>query len=72
MRIPHSTCIDQILTSSHIHYSDEPNAIIFIQVLALSHRAQVLILSQIALRRMRACNAKRLFYLYESLLLCEP
>ncbi len=39
------TCIDQILTSSHIHYSDEPNAIIFIQVLALSHRAQVLIRS---------------------------
>ncbi len=37
------TCIDHILTSSHIHYSDEPNAIIFIQVLALSHRAQVLI-----------------------------
>ncbi len=29
------------LTSSHIHHSDEPKAIIFIQVLALSHRAQV-------------------------------
>ncbi len=35
------TCIDHILTSSHIHYSDEPNAIVFTQVLALSHRAQV-------------------------------
>ncbi len=30
------------LTSSHIHNSDEPDAIIFIQVLALSHRAQVI------------------------------
>ncbi len=29
------------LTSSHSHHSDEPNAIIFTQVLALSHRAQV-------------------------------
>ncbi len=38
-----STCINHILTSPHIHYSDEPNAIIFIQVLALSHIAQVLI-----------------------------
>ncbi len=28
--------------SSHIHHSDELNAIIFIQVLALCHRAQVL------------------------------
>ncbi len=37
------TCIYHILTSSHIHYSDEPNAINLIQVLALSHRAQVLI-----------------------------
>ncbi len=35
------TYIHHILTSSHIPYSDEPNAIIFIQVLALSHRAQV-------------------------------
>ncbi len=41
-----STCIDHILTSSHIHYSDEPNAIIFTQVLALSHRAQVLTYSR--------------------------
>ncbi len=31
--------ITYVLISSHIHYSDEPNAIIFIQVLALSHRA---------------------------------
>ncbi len=30
------------MPSPHIHHSDEPNAIIFIQVLALSHRAQVL------------------------------
>ncbi len=33
------TCTNHKLTSSHIHHSDEPNAIIFIQVLALSHRA---------------------------------
>ncbi len=32
-------CIDFL--ASHSHHSDEPNAIIFTQVLALSHRAQV-------------------------------
>ncbi len=41
MSMPHIHPSHIALTSSHIHHSDEPNAIIFIQVLALSHRAQV-------------------------------
>ncbi len=41
------------LTSSHVHHSDVPNAYFFIQVLALSHRAQVLILE---LSRVTLCK----------------
>ncbi len=43
MSMPHIHPSHIALTSSHIHHSDEPNAIIFIQVLALSHRAQALL-----------------------------
>ncbi len=41
MSMPHIHPSHISLTSSHIHHSDEPNAVIF-QVLVLSHRAQVL------------------------------